>query len=96
MNITVIGGGNMGLTYAQSINSNFANSVISIAEKDLEKAELLKKNTQFKVYPKAEDCIKNAEIIFLAIKPQVASSVFESIKEHVNPCLLYTSDAADD
>lgn len=85
MKITVIGGGNMGITYAQSIHANFSNSIISIVEKDAEKIEHLKKTTPFKVFNNAEDCIVDAEIIFLAIKPQVCQDVFKTIKDLVNP-----------
>lgn len=85
MKITVIGGGNMGITYAQSIHSNFSNSVISIVEKDTKKIQYLKSTTPFKIVDNVEKCISDAEIIFLAIKPQVCQDVFKEIKSLVNP-----------
>ena len=50
MNITIIGGGNMGLTYALSVHTNFKDTNISILEKDASKIEQLKKDTPFNVY----------------------------------------------
>ncbi len=84
MNIVVIGGGNMGLTYAQSIHNNFENSTISIIEKDTVKIEQLKKETPFNIFSNPEDCITKAEVILLAIKPQIAAAVFTEIKNLVN------------
>jgi len=79
MNITIIGGGNMGLTYALSVHTNFKDTNISILEKDASKIEQLKKDTPFNVYSDPSDCIPNAEIIFLAVKPQYIGEVFTQI-----------------
>jgi len=84
MNITIIGGGNMGLTYALSIHTNFQNAKISILEKEVSKIEQLKKETPFNIYSEASECIPNAEVIFLAVKPQYIAEVFSQIKSLVN------------
>ena len=85
MKIAVIGGGNMGLTYAESIYNNFNDTNISIVEKDAKKIEQLKKETHFNIFSNASECLKNAEIILLAVKPQFVATVFEEIKSLVNP-----------
>lgn len=84
MKILVIGGGNMGLTYAKSIALNSVNASISILEKENSKIKELKSTTTFNIYNEAKDCVYNAEIILLAIKPQVAHLVFDEITSMVN------------
>lgn len=91
MKIAVIGGGNMGLTYAESIYKNFKNTNISIVEKNAIKIEQLKKDTDFDIFANASDCLKNAEIILLAVKPQFVTAVFEEIKNLVNPLQIIVS-----
>ena len=91
MNITIIGGGNMGLTYALSVHTNFKDTNISILEKDASKIEQLKKDTPFNVYSDPSDCIPNAEIIFLAVKPQYIGEVFTQIKSLVKPSQIALS-----
>ena len=85
MKIAVIGGGNMGLTYAESIYNNFDNTNISIIEKNTDKIKQLQKETHFSIYSNASDCIENAEIVLLAVKPQFINTVFKEIKSLVNP-----------
>lgn len=85
MKIAVIGGGNMGLTYAESIYNNFDNTNISIVEKNAAKIKQLQTETHFNVYSNASECIANAEIVLLAVKPQFISTVFNEIKSLVNP-----------
>ena len=85
MKIAVIGGGNMGLTYAESIYNNFEDTNISIVEKNAEKIKQLQKETHFNIYSNASDCIANAEIVLLAVKPQFVSTVFNEIKSLVSP-----------
>lgn len=91
MKLAVIGGGNMGLTYAESIYKNFDNTNISIVEKDTEKIEQLKKDTHFDIFSNASECLANAEIILLAVKPQFVTTVFNEIKDLVNPSQIIVS-----
>ena len=93
MKILVIGGGNMGLTYAQS----FLRSLITnkedmmILEKSPKKAEELSKKDIGTVYGMAEDCIPKADLIIFAVKPQDSPILFESIKPHVDPQQVFVS-----
>ena len=83
MNILVIGCGNMGLTYAQSIQKNFDKANISALENNKERVNVLKETTSFNVFTQPEECVANANMILLAIKPQGSKAVFESIKPFV-------------
>ncbi len=88
-NIVVIGGGNMGFTYAEGIfNAKIAN--IQIIDKSVERiAEI---NAMGKM--KATDSyaiLQDADIIFLAVKPQIAPLVFTDIKTVVNKNQLFVS-----
>ncbi len=79
MKILVIGGGNMGLTYAKSIGKNLKSSQISILEKDNTKIEELRNTTSFSIYSNYTECVSNSEYILLAVKPQVAELVLEQV-----------------
>ncbi len=93
MKILVIGGGNMGLTYAQS----FLRSKITvkedmmILEKSPKKAEELSKKDIGTVYGEPDDCINKADIIILAVKPQDIDALFASIRPFVDPQQVYLS-----
>mgnify|MGYP000129267918 CR=1 FL=1 len=91
MKILVIGGGNMGLTYAKSIAQNSVDASISILEKESSKIIDLKTKTKFNIYDNAKNCVSSAEVILLAIKPQVAKLVFEEIITMVNTNQLVIS-----
>lgn len=91
MNLLVIGGGNMGLTYAESIAKNTPEASISILEKDLDKIETLKSTTSFEIYDHINNCPKGIEIVLLAVKPQVIQKVFEEISSSINRSQLIIS-----
>lgn len=91
MKILVIGGGNMGLTYAKSIAKNTATASISILENNPEKIKELKRTTSYKILDKPSEHIAEAQIILLAIKPQVSSSVFKELKIYVKSQQLIIS-----
>ncbi len=93
MKILIIGGGNMGLTYAQSFLRAHITTPedMMILEKSPEKAiELAKKNIGT-VYGKAEECLNIADLIILAVKPQDCEILFESLRPLVNPQQVFLS-----
>lgn len=92
MELLVIGGGNMGRTYAQSIldSGEIPAEKISILETYPPKIEELKAQTSFKIY-NSTACISSADIIFLAVKPQQSQELFESIRHMVKPHQLFVS-----
>lgn len=89
-NITVIGGGNMGFTYAASIYDSALEANIQILEKSKERiAEINKLNTI--VAGDDSSVLRDADIVFLAVKPQIAPEVFESVKHLLNKEQLVVS-----
>jgi len=93
MKILVIGGGNMGLTYAQS----FLRAKITtqkdmmILEKSAKKAEELAKKDIGTVYGNPEQCLNNADLIILAVKPQDTAALFASLKPYVDEQQVFVS-----
>ncbi len=93
MKILVIGGGNMGMTYAQS----FLRSQITtqkdmmILEKFPKKAEELAKHDIGTVYGTPDECISKADLIILAVKPQDIQVLFKSIKPFVDAQQVFVS-----
>jgi len=86
MKILIIGGGNMGLTYAKAfINAHIVTSdELMILEKnnagkisDLESLKLAKVYTNPSI-------VKDAELIILSVKPQDVSTLFSEIKPYVD------------
>ncbi len=87
MKILIVGGGNMGRTYAESFISNH-----SVARRDLfilEKAE--DKIPYFKslgfesVFSEPDGFVLNMDLIILAVKPQDSDLLFSRLKEFMRP-----------
>ena len=93
MKILIIGGGNMGLTYAQSFLRSHITSKenMMILEKSPAKAKELAQKDIGTVYGQAEDCIDGADLIIFAVKPQDSAVVFESIKGLIDPQQVFLS-----
>lgn len=93
MKILVIGGGNMGLTYAQSFLRSHITSEedMMILEKSSEKAAQLSKLNIGSVFGKPEDCLQLADLIILAVKPQDTAALFNTLRPHVEAQQVYLS-----
>ena len=87
MKILVIGAGNMGLTYAEGMsNSKLLNrGNIMVLDTSEEKLETLEKTTHFDVFRELKDCVPQADIIFIAVKPHHAENLFKTIKPLAKP-----------
>src|SRR5690606_5007454 len=87
MKILVIGAGNMGLTYAEGMSkSKLLNKKnIMILDSSDEKLEALNKISHFDTFSELKDCVPQADIIFIAVKPYHAESLFKTIKPLVHP-----------
>ncbi len=83
----------MGLTYAQSIlRSRIAQKEdLFILEKSPEKAIELSKKDIGTVCSNAEECLRMADLVVLAVKPQDAPTLFESLKRQVDPQQVFLS-----
>ncbi len=93
MQILIIGGGNMGLTYAQSFLRSHITSKenMMILEKSPEKAVELAKKDIGTVYGNAEDCIQGADLVIFAVKPQDSSGLFEYIRPLISDQQVFLS-----
>lgn len=93
MKILIIGGGNMGLTYAQGfVRSQIATkSDMMILEKSPERAALLAQKDIGSVFSDPEDCIRIADLVILAVKPQDTSELFAKIRPSVDPQQVFLS-----
>src|SRR5660398_191289 len=86
MRVLVIGAGNMGLTYAEGMSkSSLLNRHnLMIYDKSPELIASLGKIPHFDVYDKLEDCLPQADVIFLAVKPYHCDVLFEEMKPMIN------------
>lgn len=93
MKILVIGGGNMGLTYAQSfLRARITTPAdMMILEKSPQKAQELAKKDIGTVYGQPEDCLSLSDLIILAVKPQDSASLFETLRPLVDPQQVFLS-----
>src|SRR5690606_5337640 len=86
MKILVIGAGNMGLTYAEGMSKSelLKKRNIMVLDKSEEKLEELNQIPHFDAFKELEDCVPQADVIFIAVKPYHAESLFKTIKPMVN------------
>lgn len=92
MKLTVIGGGNMGLTYAKGIHkAGLLGESISILDKGDGFENLKANEPDFNVFKSANECIADANIILVAVKPFHAQDVFDEIKSLTNQNQLVIS-----
>jgi len=86
MKILIIGGGNMGLTFAKSFLKTHivTPEKMLILEKSMKKAEELKKLNIGTVYGEPDDYIKDADLIILAVKPQDTEQLFNKVKPYID------------
>ncbi len=93
MKILIIGGGNMGLTYAQSFLRSHITSEqdMMILEKSPEKAAELAQKQVGAIFGRAEECIRRADLVILAVKPQDTQSLFAVLRPLVEPQQVFLS-----
>lgn len=85
MKILIIGGGNMGLTFAKSfINSKIVDHRnMLILEKSMKKAAELEKLELGTVFGEPDSYVEDADLIILAVKPQDIQQLFTTIKPYI-------------
>lgn len=86
MKVLVIGAGNMGLTYAEAIaKSNFLNQgSLMIFDNDRSKLDALSQRGVFDVHDQLGNCLPQADIVFIAVKPYHASQLMQTMKPAMN------------
>ena len=93
MKILIIGGGNMGMTYAHAfLRSHITTkSDLMILEKSEEKWPELENLDIGTVCKQPEDCLAQADLVILAVKPQDSAALFEKIRPMVDPQQVFLS-----
>jgi pyrroline-5-carboxylate reductase len=93
MKVLVIGGGNMGLTYSEGMSQSPLLNKRKLMIHDLSADTIirLKENEDFDVYEKLSDCLPQADIIFLAVKPYHCEELLQEMKPQVNKDQLVVS-----
>ena len=93
MKVLLIGAGNMGLTYAEGMakSSLLNRRNLMIFDKSADVITSLSKLDHFDVYDDIEECLPEADVVFLAVKPYHSDSLFEEIKPLVNNEQIFVS-----
>ncbi|MFI2742804.1 pyrroline-5-carboxylate reductase [Zhouia sp. PK063] len=93
MKVLVIGAGNMGLTYAQGMaKSKFLEKHnLMILDSSPEKILSLGKFDHFDVFENAEDCLPQADLVFIAVKPYHSEELFKAIKPLISDEQIFIS-----
>ncbi|SHJ21943.1 pyrroline-5-carboxylate reductase [Pseudozobellia thermophila] len=86
MKVLVIGAGNMGLTYAKAMSRSkqLKKRNVMILDSSPEKILSLKKNSQFDVFENLEDCLPQADLVFIAVKPYHSNDLFTKMRPLLN------------
>ena len=93
MKILIIGGGNMGQTYARSLLRAHLVSQedLMILERQGNKATALEDQKLGTIYTDSSTCLQAADLIILAVKPQDSAVLFESLRPDTDPQQVYLS-----
>ncbi|GGH03997.1 pyrroline-5-carboxylate reductase [Parapedobacter pyrenivorans] len=93
MNVLVIGGGNMGMTYAAAIaTSNFlTDGSLMIFDKSEEKLNELRSKGLFDVHDQLATCLPKADVVLIAVKPVHAPGLMAEMKPMVSDEQLFVS-----
>ncbi len=85
MEVLIVGGGNMGKTFAQSFTQSniLSKKELHILDKDQLKIDLLKRFNLGHTYTKTGDFIKKIPLIILAVKPQDTATLYNDLKPYV-------------
>ena len=93
MKILIVGGGNMGKTYARSfLHSHITTKAdLMILEKSPDKWDDLAKENLGSICKQPEDCMAKADLVILAVKPQDSVSLFQTMRPMVDPQQVFLS-----
>lgn len=93
MKLLVIGGGNMGLTYSEGMSKSPLLNKRKLMIQDLSEDTLsrLRTNPEFDVYDNLDDCLPQADIVFIAVKPYHCVELFDKMKDIVNDQQVFVS-----
>lgn len=87
MKVLVIGAGNMGLTYAEGMSKSklLKKRNIMVLDSSEEKLKELDQISHFDAFRELEGCVLDADIIFIAVKPNHAEKLLKRIRPLAKP-----------
>lgn len=93
MKVLVIGGGNMGLTYAEGmVESGFLNRrKLMIFDTSKQRRIMLASNPKFNIFDQLSLCLPTADIVFIAVKPYHCKDLFKEMKSYINDQQIFVS-----
>jgi len=93
MKILIIGGGNMGKTYARSLlRAHLVQPEdLMVLERSPEQAEKLRAENIGTIHTDPARCLNVADLIILAVKPQDSTSLFAKLRPDTDPQQVYLS-----
>lgn len=93
MKVLMIGAGNMGISFAQSISKSLLLSEhkVQIFDHNKEKIKRLKEEDAFDAFYNMKDCLPEADLIFIAVKPQQSVNLFQQMHPFIKPTQLFIS-----
>jgi pyrroline-5-carboxylate reductase len=93
MKILILGGGNMGLTYAHSfLRSKIVKSdQLMVLCRSYEQANQLSESHEALFFSDPQRCVPEADLLILAVKPQDAKTLFSQIKPWVQAGQVFIS-----
>jgi pyrroline-5-carboxylate reductase len=93
MNILIVGGGNMGLTYAQAFLRSHVttNAQLMILEHLEEKAKQLRSLEIGEIFLDSKACLKRADVVILAVKPQDSAALFQQMAQNTEKGQVFLS-----
>ncbi|MBN1501062.1 MAG: NAD(P)-binding domain-containing protein [Spirochaetes bacterium] len=97
MEISILGFGTMGQMLAEILINNKSNEItLSIANRTPVKMnDFISTHKNVKGYSDFGQCVKNADLIFLCVRPQAACEVLLNISDKIKPGTYLISIAAD-
>lgn len=86
MNILMIGAGNMGLTYAEGMQTSplLGRKKLKIYDTDSKKIKDFQEEGVFAAYNSLQECLPKADLVFIAVKPYHCEDLFKEMLEYVN------------
>lgn len=93
MKILIIGGGNMGKTYARSLlRAHLVQPEdLMVLERSTAQADRLRQEKIGSVYTDPQACLSIADLIILAVKPQDSPPLFAKLRPATDPQQVYLS-----
>ncbi|MGK0335268.1 MAG: pyrroline-5-carboxylate reductase, partial [Paraglaciecola sp.] len=93
MKILIIGGGNMGKTYARSLlRAHIVQPEdLMVLERSPEQAEQLRDENIGVIHTDPSKCLNVADLIILAVKPQDSAVLFAKLRPDTDPQQVYLS-----